>query len=402
MFRWKWGALWKEKMFVDYSIDASKRVPLHLSPQHLRGHSLLLGALHTGKTTLMAQMAKVAMRCGAALVVIDEEGDLAPDLVRQIPRWRARDVTWINLNERIVNAGWNVLDMTQGDAPEIILENFLHTASELWDKYWNWETENAVRIGVLTLLTANRVLAMRNEKQFTLLDLPRLFEMSKFRHRILKSFVIDPTILGWWNAYDQQWEDYRFTDPAAALVVPLHRLSDRGTMRDFIGRSTSTMNWREMLQPRRISLINTNSYHLTSDLRRWFNAILVDRVVRTSIALGKTQSDDLGLHCVVAINGNIPLPILKELGAWANLRNHGVGLILSSKSLEYEEARARPGIAHALVTNADNLFVFRTRYVDAEVVHSLLGELVSPYDLTQMPGCACYVRHHLHATDFTP
>lgn len=113
---------------IGYARPENQPTPFRLLPEHLRRHSLILGNLGVGKTTMLSHLASVVMRSGAALIVLDEEGDLVPDGLTQIPRQRAQDVTWVDLNHPSHIPGWNILDVSEGDTSDQIIAGLMHTA----------------------------------------------------------------------------------------------------------------------------------------------------------------------------------------------------------------------------------------------------------------------------------
>ena len=381
----------EKETLIGNSVHDKRRTPFHLSIEQLRDHSLLLGDPGSGKMAMMRHLANAAIENGAALVVLDEEGDLAPDLLTHVPRPRGQDVTWIDLSDQSVSPGWNVLDVSQGDTPDLIVTNLVRTAPELWGDDWNVRAEDALRMGLQTLLTANRVLAQKNDAQFTLLDLPPLFELPHFRHRTLQSFVSNYDVLSWWSGYFEQLSPTTAIDLMTALLVPLRRLSFNPTARNILGQSNSTLKLREMVEPGRISLIDTSALAMTPDLRHWLTTAMTERIIRIALARKQASPNNPEPPIVVAINGAIPMACV-EGPDWLNyLRKYGVSLILSGWSLGYLKTLAQ-GLPQRLLANTANLFVFRTSYLDAEMIRGELGESISAQDMTRLPDYTCFVR----------
>ncbi len=383
----------QKETLVGYSIRDGERSPFRLSREQLRGHSVLFGCEGTGKTTLMAHLANAAIKNGDALVVIDLDGDLAPDLLTQVPLHRAKDVCWIDFNDTARVPGFNVLDVSHAEDPDLIVTNFLHTARGLWSKYWNRDVEDALRLAVRTLLAANRVLVRRNGPQFTLFDIQHLFNFPTFCHRLLERFVTDPALTEWWNNY-LEWQSVSFlSEWMAAVLGPLHRLVTEPRIRNILGQSTTTLDLRERLEPGRITFFNVGGTALAADIRRWLAALVADRINLTILARERVAPQCHQRNVVVAVNGALSIPRMDEAVFLKNLQARGASYIVSSWTTRYAEPSGH-GLPQAAFANATNLFIFRTRELNAEILSAELGEDVSLRDIEELPNQACYVRTH--------
>lgn len=380
---------------IGYASHGKRPTPFRLLLEQLRGHSLILGNLGVGKTTLMKHLANVVIRSGTALIVLDEEGDLVPDVLTQVPRQRIQDVTWVDLNHPDHVPGWNVLAVSEGDTSDQIIAGLMHAAPELWGHFWSARTEDALRIGLVTLLSANRILAQKNETQFTLLDLPPLFELPNFRHRVLQSFVSDLGVIGWWSGYFERLSPSMVTELMAALLISLRQVSFNQEMRNLLGQSASTLKLGDWLKPGRISLIDTSGLAILSNLRHWLMTLLMERITRMACAKQPASSGNSEPSIIVAINGAIPTACAEDLDWLSHLHKYGVSLILSSSSVAHMQID-HPGLAQILLANTENLFAFRTGHSDAEMISTEFGKSISARDLTQLPDYTCYVRTREH------
>jgi len=383
----KWRKMSKDAT-VGFVVRGNKQSPFRLSPDQLRGHSVLVGRAGTGKTTLSGHLAYAAMQNGAALVVIDMEGDLVPHLLAHIPRKRAEDVCLIDLSNESHIPGWNLLDVSHGDDADFIFANLARTAAGLWGKYWNPHAAEALSAAVRIFIAANRVLVERKEPQFTLLDVPALFESADFRRRILK-FLGASDLTRWGNGDLESLEVFADLDLMATLITPLHTLV-ADSAANVLGQSTSTVDPRAWLEPARVTLLNASGMALLPEMRRWLAALLADRV-NLLVMERQATSGVLPTPLVVAVNGNLQIPYLDDPEFLVELQRRGASYILPYDFVSRPETKG-PGLPQALLENATNLFVFCPTGYDAQVLCDTLGECVSARDLVDLPYHACYVR----------
>ena len=375
---------------VGFVVRGKKRTAFRLSPTQLRGHSVLIGRAGTGKTTLSGHLANAAMQNGAALIVIDMEGDLVPNLIARIPRKRAEEVCLIDLSNESHVPGWNLLDVSHGDDADLIFANLARTAVGLWGKYWNPHAEKALGAAVRIFIAANRVLVQRGEPQFTLLDVPVLFESADFRRRILK-FLSAPDLTRWENGHLESLEVFDDLDLMATLITPLHTLV-ADSAADVLGQSTSTFNPRELLEPGHITLLNASGMALLPEMRRWLAALLADRV--NLLVMDRQASSGIqATSLVVAVNGNLQIPYLDDPEFLAELQRAGASYILPYWFVRAPDTKG-PGLPQALLEKARNLFIFHPTGCDAELLSAALGGSMSSRDFFDLPYHACYVQTH--------
>ena len=74
--------------------------------RHLAG----LGASGVGKSTLLRHLASQDMARGDGLLLLDPHGDLAHDVLGDVPRWRRNHVCFLNVPDLDWPVALNVLD----------------------------------------------------------------------------------------------------------------------------------------------------------------------------------------------------------------------------------------------------------------------------------------------------
>lgn len=275
-------------ILVGEAIHQGQKIQVHLDPESLWHHIFMVAKTQKGKSTLMAHLAAETMRQDTALVVIDPHGDLARSLLGLVPTQRANDVVYIDFSDTQQVVGLNLLDMTQGRNADAIVSNIVHVGELIWSDYWGPRMEDALRMALRTLLAANEILARRKEKQFTLIDIPPLFELQNFRHRLIEQYVSDPEILQWWSGYFERMYESLRMDVINPVLTKIHRFSTHSVVRNIVGQSNSTVNFREILDQRKILLVNTATGVIGPDAGGLLGAVIVDYInfaVREQMAI---------------------------------------------------------------------------------------------------------------------
>ena len=234
-------------ILIGHSRHQGQQIPVRLGEESLWHHIFMVAKTQKGKSTLMAHLAAEAMRKKTALVVIDPHGDLARSLLGLVPRSRASDVVFIDFSDMHQVVGLNLLDMSQGRNADAIVSNIVHVGELIWSDNWGPRMEDALRMALRTLLSANEILARRRQPQFTLLDIPPLFELPNFRHRLIEQYVGDQEILQWWTGYFERLYESLRMDVINPVLTKIHRFSTHKAVRNIVGQANSTVNFRELL-----------------------------------------------------------------------------------------------------------------------------------------------------------
>lgn len=381
-----------EGTLIGHSVQEGVSIPVHLSEDAFHRHMLLVAKTQKGKSTLMGNLVAAAMSDPArAVAVIDPHGDLARSLLGRVPTTRAGDVIYIDFSNPNLVVGLNLIDIAQGRSPDKIVSNFIHVGELLWKDYWGPRMEDALRMALLTLLAANQKLHERGEKQFTLLDIPALFQLPSFRKRVLNEFVEDIEILRWWLRYFDALYPSLQLDIVNPVMTKLHRFSTHRIVRNIVGQSSSTVNWREIFERRRILLVNTASGVIGTDAAGLLGAVIVDAInfsVREQSAIPDAAQRSRGM---VVIDEFQAIPGVDYAALLAELQKMGASFVLATQTLRQLEA-LNPVLGPTILANVDSLFVFQVSAEDALTLSRELDESVSPVDIINQPSYSCYVK----------
>ncbi len=385
----------KSGLAIGLSVGKVERTPVYLPEDAVHHHSLVVGNAGTGKTTLLAHLTVAAMERGDAVVVLDADGDLVPALLGRVSKARVEQVYWLDWGETPRRAGLNWLDMRLGLDEEAIISRFIQVSPLIWQESWSMWVEEALRMGLHTLLTANRLLSDLEQPQFTCLDLAHLFECETFRYCVLEEYISDQRVKLWWQRhFDAYPENHRLAsvDP---LIVRLHPFARASRLKNMMAQSQSTIPLQAVPREGAILLVNQHSPFATADEHREALSTLLLNYVLTLVqqhGTGEEQAERK--RVVVVLNGQRGLPDPKTVERLAELEHAGVTFIMSTQSISEAEPR-RGSVMDALLANVHNLFVFRTTGRDAQLLQPEMacGDL-DWMTLSRIPDHLCHLRTH--------
>lgn len=390
-------------ILVGHSRHQGKTIPVHMSSAALSHHVFMVAKTQKGKSTLMSHLAVETMRQPdpPAVFVIDPHGDLARSVLRRVPPERAGDVVYVDFSDREQVMGLNLLDMTQGRLADDIQDHVVHTGNLIWTEFWGPRMEDALRYAVATLLKANEKLAQEKQDQFTLIDVPKLFELTNFRHRLIKQFEIEGELREWWEEYYETLEPAKRMEIINPVLTKIHRFAIQSVIRNVVGQSKSTVNLLKLLKEKRILIVNTAAGVIGKDASGLLAAVLIDAVRAVVSEQNAIPEPNARARVVVIVDEFHTITGVDYMELLAELSKNGASLILATQSLG-QLRNVKPALPGTVLANIAGLFVFQTSAEDAEVLRHELGDVVTSPDITSLARYHCYMRIELDGEPLPP
>lgn len=227
-------------------------------------HTHLLGPTGVGKSTVLLSLALADAAEGRGLLLLDPKGDLATDFVARLPEERAGDVVVLDPTNPCP-VGFNPL----AGPPELAVvtaEAVLGVLAELFRDSWGIRTADVLSAALLTLARI---------PQATLVWLVPLLTNPAFRRRVLALAPPDP--LGtdvFWQGYEAKPVRTQAVE-VAPVLNKLRQLMLRPGLRAMLGQAQPRFGLTDLLERRRIVVVNLNQGLLGVGAARLLGTLLV-------------------------------------------------------------------------------------------------------------------------------
>lgn len=253
-------------------------------------HAAIFGKSGVGKTTLMRNMIIADLQAGNGLTVIDPHGSLVEDLLGCIPRWRTNDVIYLNPAhpERVI--GLNILQSVGRNQRSLVVSSLISILRNLYPNNWGPRTEYILEHAVYALL--------EQKKPVSLAALPKLLMDHEYRKQVLKN-VADPAVLSFFHFYEQQNDRLR-EESIAPLLNKVSKFITNPLLRSVIGQTTSSFDFRWMMDSGKILLCNLSKGALGEDVSSLLGSLIVTKLSLSSLSRQDTPEDDRRPHFLYA------------------------------------------------------------------------------------------------------
>ena len=310
-------------------------------------HTHLLGPTGVGKSTVLLSLALADAAEGRGLLLLDPKGDLATDFVARLPEERAGDVVVLDPTNPCP-VGFNPL----AGPPELAVvtaEAVLGVLAELFRDSWGIRTADVLSAALLTLARI---------PQATLVWLVPLLTNPAFRRRVLALAPADP--LGtdvFWQGYEAKPVRTQAVE-VAPVLNKLRQLMLRPGLRAMLGQAQPRFGLTDLLERRRIVVVNLNQGLFGAGAARLLGTLLVAQLWQNLLArqahpAERRQIVSVYIDEVQAFLAGLPgsladaLAQARSLGAAFHLAHQYRGQ-LSAEMMQAVESNTRSKVYFAL------------------------------------------------------
>lgn len=347
-------------------------------------HTHLLGPTGVGKSTVLLSLALADAAEGRGLLLLDPKGDLATDFLARLPQERDADVVVLDPTNPCP-VGFNPL----AGPPELAVvtaEAVLGVLAELFRDSWGIRTADVLSAALLTLARI---------PQATLVWLVPLLTNPAFRRRVLALAPPDP--LGtdvFWQGYEAKPVRTQAVE-VAPVLNKLRQLMLRPGLRAMLGQAQPRFGLADLLERRRIVVVNLNQGLLGAGAARLLGTLLISQLWQHLLARQaeppqRRQIVSVYIDEVQAFLAGLPgsladaLAQARSLGAAFHLAHQYRGQ-LSSEMMQ------------AVETNTRSKVYFALSATDAAAAARLAPELeAADFQLLAQYQAYATVMHHGH------
>lgn len=343
-----------------------------------RKHMAIFGKSGVGKTSLLRNMIACDLRAGLGVTVIDPHGSLVSDILELIPRHRTNDVIYLNPADRSRVLGLNLLAKVQREERPLVVSALISIFKNIWPTAWGPRSE---------YILSHAALALLEQRQPTsLLALPKLLTNAEYRRQILRS-VSDATVLTFFQIFDKAW-NLRFREEAIApLLNKVSKLVTNPLLRSVIGQTSSSFEFRWLMDERKILLCDLSKGALGEDVSSLLGSIVVTKLALAALSRQDIPEATRVPHVLYAdeiqnfVYGADFPTILAEA------RKYGLVLVVASQTLK----QLPPASVNAIFGNCATVMSFRVGGLDAEALAREFAMVVPGSQLQDLPDYKIYL-----------
>jgi hypothetical protein len=361
-------------------------------------HMYMIGKSGTGKSVLLSNMAKQDIQNGDGVCLIDPHGDLVEDVLRTIPKERAKDIVVFDPADRERPMGLNILeahteeekDRAALDATEIFIKIF-------GDEIFGPRIQHYFRNGCLTLMDDE-------EEGATLIDVPRLFVDEEFR-KYKTAKVKNPVVKAFWDHEYAATGDREKQEMIPYFSAKFGPFITNTTIRNIIGQPKSAFNLREMMDNKKVLLVNLSKGKIGDLNAQLLGLIFVNKVNMAAMGRADTPKEKrYDFYLYVDEFQNFATDTFASILSEA--RKYRLNLIMAHQYIAqltktptgHDDTRVRD----AVFGNVGTLMSFKIGAEDAEYLAKEYAPILSEQDIIGIANYKAYIKLNIHNTTSRP
>ena len=242
----------EDGLLLGYNLFRGAKKPIRLSLADRQRHVYVVGQTGTGKSTFLEDLAFQDMKRGNGFAFVDPHGDTAERLLAMVPRERVEDVIYFCPGDMDYPMGLNLFEFQTPDQKDFLIQEALNMLYKLYDPNHQGimgpRYENLFRNAALTI--------MADPQGGTFVDIPKLFRDPLYVKQKLQH-VTDPTVIEFWEKeVPQSQRSNDFGEVVSWFVSKFGAFLSNEMMRNIIGQTKSAFDLRQVMDERKILLVN--------------------------------------------------------------------------------------------------------------------------------------------------
>lgn len=340
-------------------------------------HMYVIGKTGTGKTSLLQILALQDLTRGHGVCVIDPHGDLAEDIVENLPEHRKSDLIYFDAADINQPYGYNPLRKVRTDKVPLAVSGLMEALKKLFDDAWGVRMEHILR---------NTLYALIEYGDAALPDILRMYSDSSFRSKVVGKISNQQVREFWEHEYKDYNPRYR-----QEMIAPIQNkvgafLADPRLHRIFTSAPID-LRFRHIMDTGKVLIVNLAKGRLGDDSAGLLGALLVTTLNLAAFSRGEVP-EDARRQFHVFLDEFQNFTTLSVANSVTELRKYRIGFVLANQHLHQLD----PDVRHAVLGNAGTLIVFRTGPDDAQVLAREFEPTFDREDLVNLPNRGMYLR----------
>ena len=371
----------KTGLLLGHIHEGNKDQSVFLCPDQRTRHLFLLGASGAGKSTLLHNLIMDDIRHGEGVMLIDPHGDLYRDVLASMPASRAKDVILLDPTDRERAMGINLLELNGPNRDlqaNFVINEFLKVIEKMYD----------LRVAggpMFEQFFRNAMQLVMISKKATLTDLSIVFENPKARAALV-SMSNNPFLTDFWKMAGSVTGDHGLHNMGPYITSKINLFTHSALIRPIIGQEKSTLNFREIMDNRRILLVN-----LSRGILGELDSQLLGMVILTRLMGAAMERVDTPTHLRTPFRAYVDEYQHVATDTTGTLlseaRKFGVSITLANQNLnQLSNANGKCNLIDALLGNVGSMVLFRLGAPDAEKLATYTKPDFTSADLQSLPN----------------
>jgi hypothetical protein len=370
-----------------------KETPIFMNAEDRMRHFYVVGQTGTGKTTIMKNMIAQDIRNGNGCCFIDPHGTDVQEILSYVPKERIDDVIYFDPAHMERPMGLNMLEFDPRfpEQKTFVINELMGIFNKLFD----------MKVGGGAMFeqyfrNSTGLVMEHPESGNTLLEIGRVLSDKKFRDMKL-SHCKNPLIKQFWKNAEATQGEQGLENFVPYITSKFDGFLSNEIMRPIVTQEKSAFNFREIMDNKKILLVNLSKGRLGEINANLIGMILVGKIQMAALSrvdmFGKPMND---FYLYIDEFQNVTTDSISSILSEA--RKYRLSLNVAHQYI----AQLEEGIRDAVFGNVGSMAVYRVSPEDAEFLEKKFAPIFTATDITKLDNFNSYVNMLVRGTPTKP
>ena len=345
---------------------------IRLSENDRRRHTYVIGSTGMGKSVLLTNVAYQDMVEGRGFAFIDPHGDAVELLLSKVPEDRIDDIVYFDPADIEHPIGMNMFEFNSPDQKDFIVQEGINMLQSLFDPnnqaFFGPSGQHMFRNAALLL--------MSDPNGATFIDIPQCFTDPAFVKEKLQ-YVTDKSVYDYWT---KEFPASQKSNDAGEVITWFSSkwgpFLSNTIMRNILGQRKSGFNIREIMDSKKIFLVNLSKGRLGDINSQLLGMILVMKFQQAAMSRADIPEDERKDFCLFVDEfQNFATESFESILSEA--RKYRLNLFLANQFMTQLTDKIREGI----LGNVGTIMSGRLGVTDAELMEKAFAPVFNAEDL---------------------
>ena len=362
----------------------------HVTTKDRQRHFYIVGQTGVGKSWLLANMALQDIKAGKGVCFIDPH-DTYEMILERIPPERVEDVIYFDPGMVDRPMGFNVMECERDDQKDFVTSSIINLMYKLYDPYKTGivgpRFEHAIRNIMLTVMT---------EPGATFIEIVRCLTDPSYVQTLLPK-VNDPMVKRYWTDQIANTNEFHKSEVLDYIVSKFGRFITNTMMRNIIGQSTSSFNFRQAMDEGKILIINLAKGSIGEENSAFLGLVLIPKILMAAMSRQDTP-EPLRKDFYLYVDEFQNFATQDFAVIMSEARKYHLNLCVGNQFISQMDDE----IKNAVFGNVGSICSFRVGISDASFLVNQFKPTFNEHDLLNLPVGHTYLKTMVNGIPQSP
>jgi hypothetical protein len=358
-------------------------------------HFYVIGQTGTGKSVFLQNLIVQDIQAGHGVCMIDPHGSDIEDVLGAVPPEREQDVIYFDPSRMDRAIGLNMLeyDVTKPEQKTFVVNELL----SIFQKLYGANPESMGPMFEQYFRNATMLVMEDPDSGNTMMDIGRVMADAQFRRRKLEKATNQTVIQFWREIAGKAGGEASLENIVPYIVSKIDPLTANDYIRPIIGQQQSSFNFRQLMDQKKILLVNLSKGRLGELNANLIGMIFVGKILMAALSRVDDPTKSFPpffLH--IDEFQNVSTPAIASILSEA--RKYKLGLTVAHQFI----AQLDPVIKDAVFGNVGSMASFRVGNEDSQALESQFAPVFSATDIMNTPNYNAVMRVLANGTPTQP